>query len=120
VQLVLSQAEVAAVVERLELDLHRVCPLCLCFVVDPLERRDAEGVARALRRMTPDIWDDGLAEQALSAMRGLVDADVPHAREALAELEQSAGRSRVARAIVRRLAGELSEALRRHAAAALN
>jgi hypothetical protein len=117
---VLTEEEVAALVQLLELDLRRVCPLCLAFVVDPLEHGDSDGAARALRRMTPEIWDDGLLDQALPAMRRLADGGVPHARDALAELERRGGRSRVARTIVRRLAVELAEALRRQSAAALN
>ena len=117
---VLTEEEVSSLVPLLELDLRRVCPLCLSFVVDPLEHGDADGAARALRRMTPEIWDDGLLAQALFAMRRLADGGIPHAREALAELERRGGRSHVARAIVRRLAVELAQAIRRQSQAALN
>jgi len=59
-------------------------------------------------RMTPWLWDEGLAEHALAAVRracerGVVDADV-----ALADLELKGGRSTTARSIVRRLAVDLS------------
>jgi hypothetical protein len=48
-----------------------------------------------LRRMTPNLWEDGLAEPAFAA-----------------DLERNGGKSSVARAIVRRLAEELSRRAR--------
>jgi phosphoserine phosphatase len=59
--------------------------------------------------MTPDLWFDGLDAQALAAVRRACAAGVPDAEQALADLEARGGRSVVARAIVRRLAGELAE-----------
>ena len=59
--------------------------------------------------MTPDLWHDGLDAQALAAVGRACASGVPDAERALAELEARGGRSVVARAIVRRLAGELAE-----------
>lgn len=58
--------------------------------------------------MTPYIWDEGLAGPALAAVRRACERGVPHAREGLIDLERRGGRSAVARAIVLRLAAELS------------
>jgi hypothetical protein len=62
--------------------------------------------------MTPDLWADGLSEQALVAVRRACIRGVPDAAAALADLEERGGRSVVARSIVRRLAGELANRAR--------
>ena len=65
-------------------------------------------VARELKRMTPDIWADGLSEVAMAVVRRSRDAGVPDANAALTDLEERGGRSAVARAIVQKLAEELA------------
>jgi hypothetical protein len=69
-------------------------------------------VARWIRRMTPNLWQDGLAEPALAAVRRASDRGVPDAAAALADLERNGGESSIARAIERRLAEELSRRTR--------
>ena len=64
----------------------------------------AEALAPKLRRITRDLWEDGLAEPALAAVRLAAEQGVPDAPEALADLERNGGTSVTARAIVRRLA----------------
>jgi hypothetical protein len=85
-----------------------ICWACLSFVVFPLEQGDSRELTGELRRMTPDIWDDGLDVRALAAARRARDAGVPGASVGLADLERHGGRSVLARALVLRLAGELS------------
>jgi hypothetical protein len=63
--------------------------------------------------MTPDLWADGLDQQAFAAVRLAVARGVPDAEEALADLGALGPRSGVARAIVRRLARKLVEDERR-------
>jgi hypothetical protein len=93
----------------LDLDLDSgICHACLSFVSFALDKGDPREIARELRRMTPELWADGLAEPALSAVRRACEIGVPDAEAALADLERRGGRSSVARAIVRRLAEELS------------
>ena len=58
--------------------------------------------------MTRDLWRDGLEEHAFAAVREACDQGIPEAEAALVDLEQNAGKSSTARAIVRRLAAELS------------
>ena len=98
-----------------------VCSACLGMVSIALDFGDAKDVAHELRRMTPDLWGDGLSEIALAAVREARDRGVAGADLALAELEAGGGRSAVARAIVRKLASELSRQVhattRVHAAA---
>jgi hypothetical protein len=102
-----------ALAARLELDVNRgICHACLCFVSFALDGGDQAEVARQTRHMTPELWHDGLAEQALASVRRAVEQGVPDAEAALADLERSGGRSGVARAIVRRLAADLSRRTR--------
>jgi hypothetical protein len=102
------------VVERLDLDLDAagVCCACLSFVSMAMDRGDATEITREVRRMTPDLWEDGLAEPALAAVRRACTSGVPEAEAALVDLEQHGSRSVVAREIVRRLARELSDRVR--------
>jgi hypothetical protein len=77
-----------------------------------LDHGDAAEIARQTRRVTADMWQEGLAELALGAVRRARDGGVPEAAAALADLERNAGKSHVARVIVRRLAQELSRRTR--------
>jgi hypothetical protein len=78
-----------------QLDLHvhdvPICLACLSFVVFAIDAGDEREIRLWTSRMTPDLWAEGLEQPA---------------RLALATLGP---RSPVARAIVRRLAGQLSE-----------
>jgi hypothetical protein len=84
---------------QLGLDVDRIgiCQACLCLVSS----------AADARRMAPILWDEGLREPALDAVRRSGDAD------ALADLEASGGRSKTARAIVLYLAQQQEERARR-------
>ena len=101
----LQAEEVAA---QFDLDLDRVCQACLCVVSFALEGGEPSEIADALARMTPDLWADGLEGDALAAAAHACELDVPNAFEALTDLEQWGAKSIVARAIVRRLAEQLS------------
>jgi hypothetical protein len=103
-----TQHRADALTHELELDLHGICHACLSFVSFALDSGDRAEIARWTRRMTPDLWHDGLSEKALAAVREARDRGVPDAAEALEDLERRGGRSIVARSIVRRLAEELS------------
>ena len=109
----LTREQAQMLVRQLELDLDGVCHACLCVVSFALDGGRPNEIAGALRGMTPDLWHDGLSEQALVAVGRVADAGVPHAREALADLEERGSRSTVAQEIVRRLAADLSERSRR-------
>jgi hypothetical protein len=108
-----SQLRAVAVARELDLDLDGgICHACLSFVSFALDDDPAE-LTRQVRHMTPDLWDDGLAAQALAAARDACERGVHDANAALADLELSGGRSVTARAIVLRLAVELSRRTRR-------
>jgi hypothetical protein len=109
----LPQPRADALATMLDLDLDAgICHACLSFVSLALDEGDPLETARQIRRMTPELWDDGLAEPALAAVRRACELGVPDAEAALADLERHCGRSSVARSIVRRLADELSRRTR--------
>lgn len=109
----LEQPRADALATMLDLDLDAgICHACLSFVSLALDEGDPVQIARQIRRITPDLWADGLAEPALAAVRRAYELGVPGAEAALADLEQRGGRSSVARSIVRRLAEELSRRAR--------
>jgi len=98
---------------RLDLDLDAsICHACLSFVSVALDGGDEAEVARQARRITPDLWEEGLAHLALGSVRRACELGVLDAHAALDDLEQNAGRSHTARAIVSRLAEMLSRRTR--------
>jgi hypothetical protein len=101
--------------DALELDVDRIgiCQACLSVVSLPLDHGDEREAKRSAREMTPLLWEEGLAEPALVAVRRAGMAGVPGADAALADLQRDGGRSAAARAIVLRLAAD--QAVRRAA-----
>jgi uncharacterized protein YfcZ (UPF0381/DUF406 family) len=98
---------------RLELDLDNgICHACLSFVCCAMDDGDVAQVARETRRVSRDLWSDGLAEQALAALRQAAEQGEPDAPAALADLERNGGTSCMAQAIVRRLAAQLQHRTR--------
>ncbi len=117
----MTRTQTAELVAQLDLDLDAVCHACLCVVSFALDNGDQRQVAGALRAMTPDLWQDGLDKQAFAAVQRACELDLPHAHEALADLEQHGAKGTVARQIVRRLATQLSAQVRtRREEAAMN
>lgn len=107
-----KQAEEFA--ERLDVSLDvGICHACLSFVSMALDHGDEREIAHQLSCMTPDLWEEGLSAPAVDAAWRAYTAEAPHAAEALADLRARGGRSVVARAIVRRLAAELSDHARK-------
>ena len=71
----LSTVRAAALAAQLDLDLDDgICHACLSFVSHAIDRGDEREVSRWVRRMTPDLWEDGLDVQALAAARKGRDA----------------------------------------------
>ena len=103
------QARAEALASSIDVGLDSgICLACLSFVSMAIDGGDPGDIARELRRMTPDLWHDGLSEVAIAAVGRARDRGVADADAALADLEERGGRSPVARAIVRKLAEELS------------
>jgi hypothetical protein len=95
-----------------ELDLNvdqvGVCFACLSFVSFALDGGDEREIRRNTFRMTPDLWEEGLALPARLALeqarvRGVKDAEL-----AIADVDQAGPKTTIARAIVRQLAHQLS------------
>ena len=99
---------------QLDLDVDQIgiCQACLSFVSCSL--KDPKEARHWTYEMTPFMWEEGLKEPALAAVRKLGDA------EALADLEAKGGRSKTARAIVMHLARQQDERERRRWQAMMN
>ena len=104
----LSKVRAHAVAVRLDVGLDGVCLACLSIVSMAIDVGEEADVARQVRRMTPELWSDGLEETALASVRRALERGVTDADEALADLEANGSRSATARAIVRKLALDLS------------
>ena len=103
-----SEVRAHAVARQLDVGLDGICFACLGMVSMALDSGDRSAVVREVRRMTPDLWADGLEEPALAAVRRAVELGVPDADAALDDLELGGGESCTARAIVWKLAGDLA------------
>jgi hypothetical protein len=103
-----------AFADRLEVDVSttRICYACLSFVSFPLADGDEKEALSWARRLTPDLWGEGLREYALATVRAARDAGVRDGQAALADLEERGFRSAVARALVLRLADDLARRTR--------
>jgi hypothetical protein len=80
-----------------------ICLACLSFVSFAIDSGDEREIRRWTNKMTPDLWAEGLAQPVRCALKR-AGADA-----ALADVERNGGHSNVAKAIVRRLAADLSE-----------
>ena len=108
-----SQARADAFADRLDLGLDTgVCCACLSFVCMAMDGGDPSKIRREVRRMSPELWMDGLAEPTLEAVRTAQRRGDPDAGAALEELERRGGRSTVAQGIVRHLAEKLRRQVR--------
>jgi hypothetical protein len=106
----ISSAEAADLARRLVLDLDEIgiCHACLSFVSMPLGWGDEREARRATFAITPDLWEEGLAEPARLALERARVEEVAGAEAGLADVSERGGRSVTARAIVRRLAADQS------------
>jgi hypothetical protein len=104
----LTQPRAAALARRLEIPFDGICLACLSFVTSAIHGGDPRDVSLWVRRMTPDLWHDGLDEIALEHVVRLCDREDEDALEAHADLERDGPRSVVARAIVLELALRLA------------
>jgi hypothetical protein len=98
----------AKIARELDIDVDDIgiCLACLSFVSFALDEGDPREIRRWTNQMTPDLWEEGLAQPARLALKRA------GATEALADVERNGGRSEVAKAIVRRLAADLSRRAR--------
>jgi hypothetical protein len=114
--------DLGPLIAALDLDVDRIpiCQACLSFVSIPLGQGEEREAKREARKMAPMIWEEGLAEPAVAAVRQARERGVPIAAEVLDELEQGGGRSAAAREIVLHLARQQEHRARAWLQARLN
>lgn len=107
----LTSESAAELAERLELDVQDIpiCLACLSFVSMAIRSGDEADVRREVKRMTPELWAEGLEQPLRLALARAAERGVPFAREGLADLDACRGRSAVAKAVVRRLGQQLDD-----------
>jgi len=105
-----TRAEAAALAAALELDVDdiAICHACLSFVSLAIDSGNERKVAGSITRMAPDLWAEGLAQPVRLALERARKRGVANAEEAIVTVGKSGPRSQVVRAIVRRLAADLS------------
>ncbi len=103
----LRARRLAAALE-LDVDAMPICLACLSFVSGALDHEDEPKIRGALVAFTPRLWEEGLAEPARAALAKAARRGIPDAAAALADLDACGPRTPIARAIVRRLATDLS------------
>lgn len=103
-----AEADTLAAVLELDLDDLGICHACLSTVSFAIDSGNEHKVAGAITRVAPDLWAEWLALPVQSALERARERGVANAGEAIAAMGRQGSRSRVARAIVRRLAADLS------------
>jgi hypothetical protein len=105
-----TYAEANALATALDLDIDdiAICHACLSFVCFALDSGDDHEVACSISQVAPDLWEEGLALPVRLALERARSNNVANADDAIAAVEKSGARSLVVRAIVRRLAADLS------------
>jgi|SRR5688500_17769251 len=105
-------------VDRLELDVMTsgVCLACLTFVAFPLDSGDERTARREARKLTPDLWAEGLELTVLVALETAKRDGVTGAKEAIADVQLRGHRAPVVEAIVWRLGEQLVEDMNRRRA----
>jgi hypothetical protein len=107
---VITPTAADALAAELDLDVDdlAICHACLSFVSFAIDSGDDHEVTCWVRRMAPDLWAEGLAEPVGMALRRARERGVADADEAIRSVEERGPRSQIVRAIVRRLAADLS------------
>lgn len=93
-------------IDRLDLSIWTagVCLPCLTFVAFPLDSGNEVDARREARRLTPELWADGLDVRAVELLEEARRAGVPGAAEALLDIRRRGARADVVGAMVWRLA----------------
>ena len=116
----LTREQADAFAARLDVGLDGVCLACLSFVTGAIHSGDPKEVRRWVRRMAPDLWEDGLEQTILDAVGAAVARGEPEAEVWLTEVEQRGPRGLLVQAVVSRLAEQLAAWERRSRAARMN
>jgi hypothetical protein len=105
----LSHVRATALARRLEIPFDGICLACISFVSAAVRSGDVRDTHTWVRRMTPELWSDGLDEIAVEHLVRLCDREDPEALEAHDDVERDGARTTIARAIVLELALRLAE-----------
>jgi hypothetical protein len=105
---------------RIHLGSPGVCPACVSFVAYELEGGNERRVAGRITSFAPLLWDEGLGDVVRAELERLSRGGSETAAQALEELSARSERSPVFRAVVRRLAAEIAEGVRRSRSASMN
>jgi hypothetical protein len=97
-----------------------VCTACLGMVAMEIDHGDERGVASTIRMVVPNLWAEGLRGPVEDALHGAKRRGLPFADEALRDFQARGPRSDIFKAVVRRLATQLSEEVRRAHLASFN
>lgn len=105
-------------VDQLELDVMTsgVCLACLTFVAFPLHSGDEREARREARKLTPDLWAEGLELTVMVALETAKRDGISGACEAIEAVQRLGPRAPVVEAIVWRLAEQLVEDMNRRRA----
>jgi hypothetical protein len=106
----MTRDEAIRLAAELDLDVHDmgICLACLSFVSFAVDSGNEHTIRGEITRMTPLLWDEGLALPVRMALHRARERGVVNAGEALADVDDRGPRSQTVRAIVRRLAADLS------------
>jgi hypothetical protein len=106
----MTRAEAVALAAELELDVDdiAICHACLSFVSFAIDSGNEHKVAGSITSMAPDLWAEGLEQPVRLALERARKRGIANAEEAIVTVDKSGPRSPVVRAIVRRLAADLS------------
>jgi hypothetical protein len=101
--------DATALAARLDLDLDAIgiCFACLGIVAMELDSGNERAVRGAVARMAPVLWEEGLALPVLASLERARRAGDEGAAAAIRDIERQGPRSRVVKAVVRRLAQDL-------------
>jgi hypothetical protein len=103
-----------ALIEWLELDVDDlpICLACLSFVSTALDAGDQRELKRVLAEFVPILWEEGLAEPTVLALRRAEQKGIPGADAAAATVRRAGPRAPIVRQIVLELAAQLAERAR--------
>jgi hypothetical protein len=103
-----AEADALAAVLELDVDDIAICHACLSFVSFAIDSGNGHKIAGSITRIAPDLWAEGLSQPVRLALERGRKRGVANAEEAIVAVDKSGPRSPVVRAIVRRLAADLS------------
>jgi hypothetical protein len=118
----MTKERAAAVAAELRVGLHSpgVCPACISFVSYEVEHGNERRVAGQITSFAPLLWGEGLGEVVRVELARRAGEGNAEAAAALEDLDARRHRSTIFRAVVRRLAVELAEGVRRTRIASMN